>query len=95
VAFLDSIELAESSQQLKGRLKAGVFSAAAVRKARAGVRIAARRVHVRFGARGRPPAGRVFLGLAHLHAAAADFGFCAAAIAAASWDGAQQARRVS
>lgn len=71
-----------------------MFSAAGMRKARAGVGIAARRAHVRLGASGGPPAGRVFLGLAHLHAAAADAGFCAAAIAASCGDAAQKGRRI-
>ncbi len=71
-----------------------MFGAAGVRVARAGVRVATRRAHVRLGATGGPPAGCVFLGLAHFHAAAARFGFGAVAVAAASWDGAEQGRRV-
>ena len=75
-------------------LQAGVFRAAGMREARAGVRVAARRAHVRLRATGSPPARRVSLGLTHLHAAAAHFGFGAVAIAAASGGGAEQRRRV-
>ena len=63
-------------------------------ESRAGVRIAARRAHVGLGATGGPPTVRVFFGLAHLHAAAAHFGFRAVAIATARGDAAQQGRRV-
>lgn len=71
-----------------------MFGAARMREARAGMRIAAGRAHVRFGATGGPPAIRVFFGLAHLDTAAAHFGFGAMAIAAAGGNGAQQGRRV-
>lgn len=63
-------------------------------EARAGVRIAARRTHVGLGAAGGPPVVRVFLGLAHLHAAAPRFGFRAVAIAAARGGASQQGRRI-
>ena len=72
-----------------------VFGAVRVRISRAGVRVAARRAHVRLGATGGPPAGRVFLGLAHFHAPAAHFGFRAAAIAVVGGGGTKQGRRVS
>ena len=71
-----------------------MFCAVRVLVARASVRVAAGRAHVRLGATGGPPAVRVFLGLAHFHAAAADFGFGAVAIAAARGGGTQQGRRV-
>ena len=60
-----------------------MFCAVRVLVARASVRVAAGRAHVRLGATGGPPAVRVFLGLAHFHASVADFGFRAVAIAAA------------
>src|SRR5690242_11738949 len=66
-----------------------------MRISRAGVGVAAWRAQVRLGATGGPPAVGIFFGLAHFHAAAADFGFRAVAIAAARGDGAQQGRRVS
>ena len=72
-----------------------MFGAARMREPRAGVGIAARGTHVRLGATGGPPAVSVFLGLAHFHAAAADFGFRASAIATAGRSAAQQRRRVS
>ena len=71
-----------------------MFGAAGVRESRAGMGIAARRAHVRLGATSGPPAGRVFLGLAHLHAAAVDFGFSAMAVAAARGNATQQGGRV-
>ena len=49
---------------------------------------------MRLSATAGPPAIRVFLGFAHLHAAAADFGFGAVAVAAASGDVLQEGRRV-
>ena len=78
----------------KGRLQAGVLGAVRVRIARAGVGVAARGAQVRLGATGGPPTIRVFLGFTHLHAAAADFGFGAVAVAAASGDVLQEGRRV-
>ena len=74
--------------------KLRVFGAAGMGEARAGVGIAARGAHVRLGATGGPPAGRVFLRPAHFHAAATHFGFGAVAVTAASWDGAEQGRSV-
>ena len=76
-------------------LQAGVFRAAGMREARAGVRVAARRAHVRLRATGGPPAGAIFLGLAHFHAGAVCFGFRAMAVATARGNAAQQGRRVS
>ena len=77
------------------QLQAGVFGAARVWEVRAGMRIAPRCAQVRFGATASPPTVGIFLGLAHLHAAPAHFGFSAAAIAAARGVGSQQGRRVS
>lgn len=71
-----------------------MFGAAGMRESRAGMGIAARGAHVRLGATGGPPARRIFLGLAHFHAAAARFGLSAVAVAAACWDGAEQRRSV-
>lgn len=63
-----------------------MFGTTRMRESRAGVRIAAGRAHVRFSATGGPPAIRVFLGLAHFHAAGVDFGSGAMTIATASRD---------
>lgn len=71
-----------------------MFDTAWVGKARAGVRVAARRAQMGLRATSGPPAGRVPLGHAHFHAPALHFGFGAVAIASASRDGAQQGRCV-
>ena len=71
-----------------------MFSAAGMRVPRAGVGIASWCAHVRFRATGGPPTVRVFPRLAHLHAAAAHFGFRTMAIATACGDAAEQRRRV-
>lgn len=71
-----------------------MFGSVRVRIARAGVGVATRGAQVRLGATGGPPTIRVFLGFTHLHAAAADFGFGAVAIAASSGDALKEGRRV-
>ena len=64
-----------------------MFGAVGMWIAWAGMRVVARGAHVRLGATGGPPTIRKLFGLAHFHAATADFGFRAVAIAAARGGG--------
>ena len=75
-------------------LQSRVFRSPGMRESRPGVGVASRRAHMRLRASRRPPPICISLGLAHLHAAAAQVRFCTAAITASCRDTVQQRGRI-